>query len=182
MTADTASVWNGFSAGLRRFIRKRVANEADAEDVLQDVFTRIHSGLRAVRDAGRLESWVYQVTRNAIADHLRIRRAGSLPEELAEEREPDRVPALVASWLTPLMEGLPDPDRDALQSTVRGVPQKELAARWGLSESAARSRVQRARRRLKELLLECCHIDRDRRGNAISYQRRAKSCSDCSCD
>lgn len=182
MTADTASVWNGFSAGLRAFIRKRVANEADADDVLQDVFTRIHSGLRAVRDPGRLEAWVFQVTRNAIADHLRIRRAGPLSDDVAEEREPEGVSTIVASWLKPLMEGLPAADREALESTIRGISQKELAARWGLSPSAARSRVQRARGRLKDLLLECCHVDRDRRGNAISFQRRAKSCSDCSCD
>ena len=57
-----------------------------------------------------------------------------------------------------------------------GPGQKGLAARLGLSITGAKSRVQRARRRLKEVLPDCCDIERDRRGNAIGYTPRV-NCS-----
>lgn len=184
MSRDPAALWEAFASRLKGFIRKQVGHEEDAEDVLQDVFIRIQGGLPRVRDTSKLESWVFQVTRHAIIDHLRARRNGSAApsDDLAEERPAGDISALVASWITPLLQELPPQDRQALEHSLQGRSQKDLAEAEGLSPSAARSRVQRARRRLKEVLLKCCEIELDRRGNAISYTRRSASCRRCSCD
>jgi RNA polymerase sigma-70 factor (ECF subfamily) len=80
-----------------------------------------------------------------------------------------------------MMELLDEPDREALRLVdAEGLGQKELAARLGLSITGAKSRVQRARRRLKEVLTDCCEIEMDRRGNAIGYTPR--NCTSCGCD
>lgn len=181
---DPATAWSTFSGRLRRFIRKAVPQEADAEDVLQDVFLRLQAGLGAVRDASKLESWLYQITRNAIVDHRRRRmRTSDVRDEAAAPTESENENALVASWLRPFMAELSAEDQEALRhSELDGHPQRVLAARLGLSDSAARSRVQRARRRLKDKLLECCRIELDRRGNALSHARRSTSCKSDSCD
>lgn len=185
---DPATAWSTFSGRLRRFIRKAVPQEADAEDVLQDVFLRLQAGLGAVRDASKLESWLYQITRNAIVDHRRRRmRTVEVRDEAAAstetENENENENALVASWLRPFMAELSAEDQEALRhAELDGQPQRALAARLGLSESAARSRVQRARRRLKDKLLDCCRIELDRRGNALSHARRSTSCKSGSCD
>lgn len=187
MITQTTEIWKAFGDRLRRYIRKSVGNEADADDVLQDVFTRLQAGIKGVRDSAKLESWIFQVTRYAIVDHLR-NRAGrkrwyELPSDLVEEPAPQDMSALVASWLTPLMTELPEEDREALRLTaIEGLSQKDLAARLSLSTTGARSRVQRARNRLKQVLLDCCQIERDRRGNAISFTRRRDPCGACSCE
>jgi hypothetical protein len=76
---------------------------------------------------------------------------------------------------------LPPRYRDALILTEwQGMSQDELAKKVGLSVSGAKSRVQRARSQLKQLLLDCCRFEIDRRGNVIDYTSRAKSeCRDC---
>ena len=184
MTASTAQVWKEFSDRLRRFIRKRVGHAHDADDILQEVASKIHSGLGRVENPGKLEAWIFQVARRTIIDHFRAhspkRQPLELPAELAEDPTPGTT-AEVASCLRPLMDSLAAEDREALLLTdVEGVSQKDLAARLGLSPSGAKSRVQRARKRLKGLLLECCHIEVDRRGNALSYTPRHGSCDSCS--
>ena len=64
-------VWTQFGHHLRGFIARRVDNAADADDILQEVFLRIHQRSDSVQQSDRLGAWLFQVTRNAIADHYR---------------------------------------------------------------------------------------------------------------
>src|SRR4029078_4010007 len=115
---STDVVWTQFSERLRSFIAKRVREENDVQDVLKDVFAKIHSGLRGLREDEKLEAWLFEVARHAILDHFRtrsgIRRAGELPDDLSEKIPPADVSAEVASWLEPMMGLLPEDDREAL--------------------------------------------------------------------
>jgi RNA polymerase sigma-70 factor, ECF subfamily len=177
----TGDLWTAFGDRLRRYIAARVRNEHDAEDILQDIFTRLQRGIDGVED---LEAWLFQVTRNAVADHFRKRgHPVELKVDPAGPEPAGGVTAEVASWLAPMMELLDAPDREALRLVdLEGLGQKELAERLGLSVTGAKSRVQRARKHLKEILLDCCDVELDRRGNALSYTPRSAACSDsCSC-
>ena len=183
---STEAVWTRFSDRLRAFIGKRIPQESDREDVLQDVFAKIHSGLGLLKEEEKLEAWLFQVARHAILDHFRSRtgkrRTAELRDDLPEEAAAAKASAEVASWLEPMMALLPQEDREALRlSDLEGHPQKELAARLGLSKTGAKSRIQRARLKLRAALLQCCHIELDRRGNAIDYSRKSKPCGPCSC-
>jgi RNA polymerase sigma-70 factor, ECF subfamily len=185
MTTD--ALWAAFSARLRGFIAKRVRKDADIDDILQDVFAKIHAGLGALKEGEKLEAWLFQVTRRAIIDHVRgrsgKRHAVDLPEDVAEKAASEDLSAVVASWLAPMMSLLPDEDREALRLTdLEGMSQKALAARLGISVTGAKSRVRRARARLKEAVLDCCHIELDRRGTPIDYTRKQGDCGTCSCE
>jgi RNA polymerase sigma-70 factor, ECF subfamily len=77
---------------------------------------------------------------------------------------------------------LPDQDRQALILTeYQGLTQKEFGERQGLSFSGAKSRVQRAREKLKQELLACCHFELDRRGHILDYQPRCDCCEQTAC-
>ena len=178
---STDAVWTEFGGRLRGFIARRVRNPADVDDVLQDVFAKIHAGLGGLKESEKLEAWIFQVARRAVVDAHRKRPVGDLPVDLAEKEGDANLSAEVAGWLAPLMTLLPEEDQEALRLTdLSEGSQKELASRLGLSATGARSRVQRARKRLKAALLDCCHIDMDRRGNAIDYRRKGGPCG-CSC-
>ena len=56
---------------LRTFIAQRVPNEGEVDDILQDVFLRMHRRLDSLKDPRRVVSWVFQITRNVIADYYR---------------------------------------------------------------------------------------------------------------
>jgi len=183
----TEWVWEAFHTPLQQFIRRRVSDEATAEDVLQDVFLKIHQHVETLRDVKKLESWIYQITRNAIIDSYRSSRP-TTPLEAAEVLDlPEELPDNdVVSELLPcvraMVRSLPELDRQALVLTeYQGLTQKELSERLGLSFSGAKSRVQRAREKLKQQLLECCHFELDRRGHIIDYQARCHSCETAAC-
>lgn len=181
MTTD--AVWSAFGARLRGFIAKRVRGEADVDDILQDVFAKIHAGLGRLREGARLEAWLFQVARRAIVDHFRKRLPAGLKGDVAARNDPADLSAEVSTWLEPMMALLPEEDREALRLTdLEGLSQKDLAVRWGLSVTGAKSRVQRARARLKGALLQCCHVETDRRGAPIDYVRKRSDCGPCSCD
>jgi len=184
METFSHDVWTTFSERLLRFIRKRVANEHDAEDVLQDVFVKIHQRIDQLQDAEKLPAWVFQIARRAVIDYYRARSStpeqAELPDELAERREPEPTSADVADCLAPMIERLPEPYRQAVVMTeLEGRTQRELADTLGLSVSGAKSRVQRGRERLKTMLLDCCHFAFDRRGRVIDYEPRIATCRAC---
>jgi RNA polymerase sigma-70 factor (ECF subfamily) len=166
---------------LKAFIQSRVADEDDADDLLQEVFIRIHTRLCSLRDLSKLESWIYQITRNAIIDHYRSRRPGvelseSIPSE--DELDEDDPDAVLALSLTGMVDELPDTYRDALLLTeYQGLNQRQMADRLGISFSGAKSRVQRARRMLRDMLLTCCHFELDRRGAIIDYYQHCCCCN-----
>jgi RNA polymerase sigma-70 factor (ECF subfamily) len=185
--ASTAAIWAQFSKRLRDFIARRVRKDNDVEDILQEVFAKIHAGLGGLKESEKLEAWLFQVARRAILDHFRRHsgkhRSSQLPEDLAEPTRAEDLTAEIASWLDPMMALLPEEDREALRlADLEGRSQRDLAAKLGISVAGAKSRVQRARKRLKDAVLDCCHIEMDRRGNAIDYAKKRRDCGPCSCD
>ena len=187
MLITTEQVWDAFHAPLERFIRRRISDEHTAEDVLQDVFLKIHQRMETLNEVRKLESWIYQITRNAIIDSYRSSRSMTTLEaaevlEMPEELPDDDVVSELLPCVRAMVKSLPAMDRQALVLTeYQGLTQKELAERLGLSFSGAKSRVQRAREKLKQQLLECCHFELDRRGHIIDYQPRCQSCETTDC-
>lgn len=190
---NTESVWTELHANIRRFVGRRVREPADADDIVQHVFLRVHRALPALREEDRLHAWVYQTTRRAIADYYRApahRRevpAGTAADLAHVERPSDASPDEEASalrelsgCLKPLMRALRPAEQQALEIVeLGGLTQVEAAARLGLSVSGMKSRVQRARAHLREALDACCRFALDPRGGLVSYEKRTGSCDSC---
>ena len=69
----TEDIWNEYHDKLSAFLRGRVADDM-VEDILQDVFVKIHSRIDSLKESTKLESWLYQITRNAVIDYYRSKR------------------------------------------------------------------------------------------------------------
>jgi RNA polymerase sigma-70 factor (ECF subfamily) len=186
---DTESIWRTLSDRLRQFIRSRVSSAADADDILQNVFLRIHQNLEALRESTRLESWVYQIARHAILDYHRKKGAVSLDPETAtapaDELTPDSLNQEIAGCLEMMIDRLPPPLRRAVALYEReDVSQNDIASREGITLSGAKSRVQRGRKLVKEMLQQCCQLELDRRGNVLDWSPPAaceSTGSPCDC-
>lgn len=179
-SSNLESVWEAYCCRLLSFLRGRVGDDAEADDLLQEVFIRVHQNLCCLPQPEKMDAWIYQIARNLVIDHYRKRRVSvELPENLAIE---DKLPeedqqAVLALSLKEMVNDLPEPYRQALLLTeYQGLSQVELAVHLGLSVSAAKSRVQRAREKLRTMLLNCCHIELDRRGRVIDYYERCCCC------
>lgn len=179
-------LWNQYSHRLKAFIRSRVEDEAVAEDLLQEVFIRVHHNLCCKLEWERPDGWFYQIARNLIIDHYRMRKVMlEIPESLPAEPgmgEQDHLvedpEAELALSVREMIDELPDIYRQALILTeYQGLSQKQLAEHLGISLSGAKSRVQRARQRLREMFLNCCHFEFDRRGRILDYYERCCCCN-----
>jgi len=171
--------WQEFSAPLRKFLRARTNTKADAEDLLQEVFVRIQQRLPDLREPVKLQGWVYRIARNAVIDHYRTRRQ-HLPLDFdLEAGDPEGRDAVdLSGSLRKFIAALPPAYREPLvRHEYQGESLQDVATALGLSLTATKSRVRRARLRLREMLDQCCRFEFDRRGKVIEAIPR-KPC-DC---
>jgi RNA polymerase sigma-70 factor, ECF subfamily len=157
MTNDT---WRSRRADLRRFVSKRVSDQHGAEDIVQDVLVRAHESMHKLQSPDRLSAWLARIAANRIIDHYRSRWAAEeLPEDLIAPQPEDDPVVTLAPCLPAMVERLPATHRDAVRlSELEEVPQREVARRLGISLSGAKSRVQRGRALLRQLVEACCRV------------------------
>jgi RNA polymerase sigma-70 factor (ECF subfamily) len=176
--------WHELEGQLRPFVARRLSEASDVDDVLQDIYLRIQSGVGALRDSERFGPWVYQVARNALADHGRSRARHPLAraqrtgeDEASAPSGPDENDAehSLARNMAVFVAALPSSYREAVTLTeLEGMSQKDAAEMLGISLSGMKSRVQRGRQKIREMLQACCEIALDARGRVLSYERRSE--------
>jgi RNA polymerase sigma-70 factor (ECF subfamily) len=171
------NAWSAHEGELRGYLRHRMRNADDAEDLLQEVF------LKALRQGGRFcdienaRAWLFQVARNALADRLRVvREQVPLPsdDELVMPTGDERAPVEDLSQCLPrVLAELSADDRLALNlCDISGAPQQALADQLGISLPGAKSRIQRARTRLRKRLLVACKVRFDETGKVCGFTPR----------
>lgn len=182
MTTD--HIYREFADQLAAFIGKHVAGTQDGEDVLQQVFLKIHRYLQHRPPPRHLRGWVYQIARRAMIDHVRRNRARPVvalagdTESLLTDGTPPDVTRELSHCLGKLIDGLPRQYAQALRTTeLDGLTQLEAAERAGVSLSGMKSRVQRGREKLRDALLACCEIELDARRNPVAHRCRTQ----CGC-
>jgi RNA polymerase sigma-70 factor (ECF subfamily) len=183
VTTTAEAPWRELADPLRRFLRSRVGDRDLAEDLLQEVFLRLHERREPIGELERIDAWLFRVARNVAIDHLR--RRGAL--ELDEHSEPSEEPRMVddehatrvlSAWLSGQVAKLPPRYREVLELTEReGLSQREAADRLGLPYSTVKSRVQRGRDLLHSDLLRCCDVELDARNRITDFRPRAQ----CGC-
>ena len=175
-------IYSQYRSQLLRFIQQRVRDPDVAEDVLHDVFVKIVSRWDSLREPARVTAWLYQVTRNAIVDRLRSGRSfETLPTEMVDDSEEPSAQTRLAGFLRPMIEALPQIYRDAvIFSDLDGLSLKQIAERERLSVSAMKSRVQRGRRLLEEMLRDCCAFEFSHNGGVIDFWPKPGSACRCS--
>jgi RNA polymerase sigma-70 factor (ECF subfamily) len=175
MSVTSEEAWTRYHDRLLGYIRARSRSAQDAEDILQDVFVKVHRRVGTLEDDAHVGAWLYRVTHNTIVDYYR--KAQPLPTVIDPASVPaDEIPVAeqrLAPFLTGLVDELPDIYREALILTeLEGLTQTEMAHRLGLTPSGAKSRVQRGRAMLREQLLACCEVELDCRNHVMDYESR----------
>ncbi len=169
--------WGKHEAELRGYLNRQLGDIGLAEDLLQSTF------LKAIAEGAGFcvlenpRAWLFRVARNLLADHFRRAR-----EDVELDEEPPvvekEIPAIesLAECLPHALQALAPEDRDAIEHCdLDGMKQAAYANSKGLSLAAAKSRVQRARKRLKHALEQRCEIRFDEQGVVCCYSPRKKA-------
>ena len=126
-----------------RLALRMCGSAEDAREVAQDAFLAAWRGLPAFRGDSRFSSWLYRLTTNAAIDFLRREKhhLGNLPLEEAPERPDPQQPELLAE------------QREQQEALQRALSYDEIAQALSLESGTVKSRISRARRQLREILL-----------------------------
>jgi RNA polymerase sigma-70 factor, ECF subfamily len=176
---EIAAIYTQFHGVLFSFIKSKVHNHQDAEDILQNVFIKVAAGMEDLHRKERLQSWIYTIARNAIIDYYRTNAAkksmafeGDISDSFTDDEYNDTTKGLDCC-LIDFVNQLPEEYRDIIIDVeMRGIKQKDLVEKYNLAYPSIRSRVQRGREKLKQILLKCCHIEWDNRGNILDVQSK----------
>ncbi len=168
---STEKIYDNFAEELRGFIRNKVDNKLTADDILQDVFIKIHSSIDTLKEETKLRGWLYQITRNTIIDYYRKEKPStdefpdlSFFEDIEEETPQEKL----ANSILEMIEDLPIKYSEALcLNECHGLSQKETAEKLNISYSGTKSRIQRGREMLRDSLMKCCHYEFDKYGTLI---------------
>ncbi len=176
----TEKIWHEYHMKLSAFIQSKVAKGA-VDDILQEVFVKIHSRLDSLHENVKLESWLYQITRNTVIDYYRSKRLTEELPDWVEQPKPDEEEIIrkeLSSCLELMVTELPDKYQMAIQlSEMQNKTQKEVAEIANISLSGAKSRVQRGRALLKSMLHDCCQIEINKNNQLVSYDKKGKDCN-----
>lgn len=158
---------------LMNFVLRHTHDKPLAEDIVQDVFLKVHDKIPQLRESDKISAWIFRIARNAITDHFRGKSRTVMAVDLDWNSEGVTLNDCVSSCLGDMLKTLPAKYRQALElAELEGMSQLELAETLAISYSGAKSRVQRARRMLKEKMDAAYHIQFDRYGNAVACLNR----------
>lgn len=175
MTASCLiTAWSMHETELLHFMRHRLNNPSEAEDLLHDLFLKAWAQGDNFCSVVNARAWLFEVARNTLIDRARrSRNEVSLPEDIpAIEPEFFAVDGL-ANCLPRVLSELTEEDREAIQRCdLEGMPQAVFAALKGLSLPGAKSRIQRARQRLRAQMSQACQVRLDEAGHVCCFVPR----------
>lgn len=182
---DLTQAFGDLQASLRTYLRRRIADASQADDILQDIFVKALLSKRAGREIDNLTGWLYSAARTTLVDYYRAQSMSmeELDENMPEQQSEDlQLHAELASCLQAFIQQLPDKYRDTLMATeLQGNSLRHLAEQEGLSMSAIKSRAARGRTMLKDKLLACCNVE-IQNGLVTDYRRHAATKCVKKCD
>lgn len=186
---DFLPIWKEYEPTLFSFLRKQVPDQASAQDVLQLTYLKASQNWSQLKHPEKANAWLMRIARHSLIDffrkgkkELKLRQQLAVAPQLQLSEDWNELQVQLARYIPTAIELLPDKYREAIRLTeLEGLSQKELAHRLDISYSGAKSRVQRGREKLREIILECCLVETDAYGNILDYRPRPLQCKeDCS--
>lgn len=166
------NIWEEYKKPLLNFIKTKVNNNNIGEDIVQDVGIKLHTALYKNQEINNYKSWLFQVARNTIVDYYRKNKIPTTTiKDQPEIAETSMSSACVCDLSGFVIQNyLPKQYADALYlSDIEQKSQKEIAKILDLSLTATKSRIQRGRKKLKELATDCIEISYNTKGQITGF-------------
>lgn len=179
--ACVSAAWQAHEGELRSYLRHRAADADTADDVLQDVFVKAMRQGQGFCALDNPRAWLFQVARNALVDRARTAHPHEVFSDELAERTPLNVDALapvdaLAGCLARTLGELSEDDQHILRACdLEGQTQRAFAEAQGLSLPATKSRLLRARQRLRDRLTKVCQVSFDPDGSVCGHAGRAEN-------
>jgi len=159
---DINPFWKEYQRELRIFIKSRVFNKSMIDDLFHDAYIKAKTKETTLKDKRKVRSWLYQICRNVIIDYYRSNKSPHKLSEVQNEKKRHSRDGddwkLIAEAVDYKISLLPPIYREAMiLSVTKGMTDKDVAQKLGISLSCLKTRIMRGRQRVK-YLFETCHI------------------------
>jgi len=170
---------------LRQFINHRVSNRFDAEDLFQNLWIKVLINQDSLHKVDNIRAWLFQIARNNLIDFYRknnkeipadsIGDVSILVEET--ESESDNYNKECSSYLLRKLKEMPEKYQLPLWLHVGdNWKHQKISSHINVSLSGSKTRVHRAKSKLKQTLMDCCHVQFDSYGNIVRYESKKLCC------
>ncbi len=175
-------IWQQYHKKLHQFIQTKITDKSIADDILQEVFIKVHKHKAHLKNIDKLDAWLYRICRHTIVDFYRRQRDTlpltddhsislniSSPSTVAREQLAQCIDSTIAE--------LPSMHREILeQAALTEQKQLHIAKQLQLSLTTVKSRLKRARQQLKKKLATCCDFEFHQNGTT-AYCKKQCRCS-----
>ncbi len=175
--SKVSSLWSDYKNALKFYILKKVKNEEIANDLSHEVLMKVYNSCCSGTEIKNVRSWMFQIAHNTTIDYFK--KQGKFTNEVPEVIEEASTNSYqeAENFINPLIQLLPEKYAIPLRlSDIEELNQAHVAKKIGLSLTATKSRIQRARKLLKEKIIECSNLELDENGNLISLEIK-QSCN-----
>jgi RNA polymerase sigma-70 factor (ECF subfamily) len=163
--------WNYHKNHLHNFIKTKVFDDDIVKDILQEVSIKLYDSLQKKTEIENYKNWLFQVARNTIADYYRDLEKHKKLNASEQKINLDSSACVCDLSGFVIQQYLPEKySKPLYMSDIEKKPQQEIAELLNLSLTATKSRIQRARKQLKELVTNCIDISHNNKGQISDFQ------------
>jgi len=177
MKKELLKTWEKLNKTLLLCIKKRIKNKEDAEDILQDVYIKLHKNINNLNDIKKIISWIDQITQNTINDYYKKnykRKNINFEEYYAKltQEEKNNLNDEVLISIKKIINELPKDSKEIIELyEFEDMSHKEICKKLKIKENTSKSRLKRAKEKLKNQVDKCCVFQTDKFGNVLDYKK-----------
>jgi len=167
-------IWDHHKNDIENFIRSKVNNVHDAEDILQDVFIKVYRNLNKLRKVTSINAWLFTISNNSIIDYYKKKKPHLvMPHELYDIEEASIEDNNYNNEFTNCIKettfDIPDKYMKVYKMfEEEGLKHKDIMKKLNISLSTSKIRLMRAREKMAESINKCCELESDGYGNVIN--------------
>lgn len=186
---DTKIIWNTYSDDVKRFILSKTKDESITDDLLQEVFIKIHTKVSKVENVTKIKSWIFSVANNTVMDYFRASKKNqvTLDGDIAKKdiedsdiQNADFYEHSEQDCLFGIIKSLDKKYRDPLlMADIQGYKQQEIAEVLKLPLPTVKSQIQRARKMIAKGFMDCCGYEINEKGKLVGELKSKEDCKVC---
>lgn len=164
LNMTTEEIWEKYGDDIYFFILGRVKDRVVADDVFQNVFLKIHNKVESLKDHQKAKSWVFQISRNEIANYYNeVPKTFESKDLIILKKYED-----VCCCFNKFINELPDLYKDVIRLVyIEGYQQNEVAEQLDISLANVKARVRRGKEILKKNFKSCCQYKFNKSGKLV---------------